>query len=115
MDTQRLENEYQRLLSGLRQQGALPAGAEAEGANGGNPLPMTNDWLANPQVPHDILQEAVSLRSGRPWRWPPPDGKLRGGGSDVLLLSCHRSLEASGEQSTLSISCGGSWSSCAAA
>ena len=68
MDTQRLENEYQRLLSGLRQQGALPASAEAEGANGGNPLPMSNDWLANPQVPHDILQEAVSLRPGRSQR-----------------------------------------------
>lgn len=27
----------------------------------GDPLPVGNDWLANPQVPNDIIQEAVSL------------------------------------------------------
>ena len=26
----------------------------------GDPLPVGNDWLANPAVPHDIIQEAVS-------------------------------------------------------
>ena len=26
----------------------------------GDPLPVGNDWLANPTVPHDIIQEAVS-------------------------------------------------------
>jgi DNA excision repair protein ERCC-2 len=66
-DTQRLQNEYQRLLSGLRQQGALP-GADHEGATAGNPLPAGNDWLANPQVPNDILQEAVS--TPRPLSFP---------------------------------------------
>ena len=60
-DTQRLQNEYQRLLSGLRQQGALPGNEnDREGATSGNPLPVGGDWLANPQVPNDILQEAVS-------------------------------------------------------
>ena len=60
-DTQRLQNEYQRLLTGLRQQGALPGNeSDREGAMGGNPLPVGGDWLANPQVPNDILQEAVS-------------------------------------------------------
>lgn len=60
-DTQRLQNEYRRLLTGLRQQGALPPGTQEDGAAGGDPLPLSSDWLANPQVPHDILQEAVSL------------------------------------------------------
>lgn len=61
-DTQRLQNEYQRLLTGLRNQGALPGNeSDREGAmGGGNPLPVGGDWLANPQVPNDILQEAVS-------------------------------------------------------
>ena len=59
-DTQRLQNEYQRLLTGLRQQGALPGNeSDREGAMAGNPLPVGGDWLANPQVPNDILQEAV--------------------------------------------------------
>lgn len=63
-----LQNEYQRLLSGLRQQGALPgAGNDNEGATAGNPVPAGNDWLANPQVPADILQEAVRLLSWPTW------------------------------------------------
>ena len=58
-DVYSVQNEYQRLLSGLRQQGALPGVGNDEGAMSGKPLPAGNDWLATPQVPADILQEAV--------------------------------------------------------
>ena len=47
-DAERLKEEYRRLVSGLSSQAALPAD-EAE----------TADWLANPALPQDILQEAV--------------------------------------------------------
>ena len=36
-DTQRLQNEYQKLLTGLRSQGALPSN-ENEGGTSGDPL-----------------------------------------------------------------------------
>ena len=44
-DAQRLADEYNRLVQGLAQQGAIPAGGE--------------DFLANPALPTDILREAV--------------------------------------------------------
>jgi len=47
-DAERLKEEYRRLVSGLSSQAALPTG----GAE-------TSDWLANPALPQDILQEAV--------------------------------------------------------
>eukprot|EP00232_Nephroselmis_pyriformis_P011466 CAMPEP_0182884768 /NCGR_PEP_ID=MMETSP0034_2-20130328/19199_1 /TAXON_ID=156128 /ORGANISM="Nephroselmis pyriformis, Strain CCMP717" /LENGTH=743 /DNA_ID=CAMNT_0025017989 /DNA_START=145 /DNA_END=2373 /DNA_ORIENTATION=+ len=45
-DASRLREEYRRLVSGLAQQGALPANAGEE-------------FLANPLLPSDILKEAV--------------------------------------------------------
>ncbi|QDZ25410.1 DNA repair helicase Rad3 [Chloropicon primus] len=44
-DAQRLSDEYNRLVRGLAQQGAIPQGGE--------------EWLSNPALPQDILQEAV--------------------------------------------------------
>ena len=52
-DAQRLKDEYNRLWSGLAQQGHLPA-------QNRSPLPGGEDTLANPALPQDILQEAVS-------------------------------------------------------
>lgn len=47
-DAERLRDEYRKLVNGLMSQVALPAdGAEA------------TQWLANPVLPQDILQEAV--------------------------------------------------------
>ncbi|KFM24481.1 DNA repair helicase UVH6 [Auxenochlorella protothecoides] len=46
-DADRLKREYQRLVQGLASQGALRGGGESE------------QWLANPALPADILQEAV--------------------------------------------------------
>eukprot|EP00213_Chloropicon_mariensis_P001992 CAMPEP_0197480652 /NCGR_PEP_ID=MMETSP1309-20131121/42434_1 /TAXON_ID=464262 /ORGANISM="Genus nov. species nov., Strain RCC998" /LENGTH=738 /DNA_ID=CAMNT_0043022669 /DNA_START=139 /DNA_END=2351 /DNA_ORIENTATION=+ len=43
-DAQRLADEYRRLVTGLAQQGAIPRGEE---------------WLSNPALPRDILEEAV--------------------------------------------------------
>ena len=43
-DAARLHNEYQRLVSGMQAQGAIP----------------DDNWLANPVLPDDILREAVS-------------------------------------------------------
>lgn len=51
-DAQRLKDEYNRLWSGLAQQGHLPA-------QNRSPLPGGEDTLANPALPQDILQEAV--------------------------------------------------------
>lgn len=45
-DAQRLREEYQRLVSGLALQGTLSRDTEG--------------WLANPALPDDIVQEAVS-------------------------------------------------------
>ncbi len=42
-DAARLHNEYQRLVSGMQAQGAIP----------------DDNWLANPVLPDDILREAV--------------------------------------------------------
>ena len=44
-DAQRLSDEYNRLVRGLAQQGAIPQGGE--------------EWLSNPALPQDILREAV--------------------------------------------------------
>ena len=44
-DAQRLSDEYNRLVRGLAQSGAIPQGGE--------------EWLSNPSLPQDILQEAV--------------------------------------------------------
>ena len=44
-DAQRLQNEYQRLVQGLQVTGALSS--------------WQGEWLANPALPSDILQEAV--------------------------------------------------------
>lgn len=52
-DAARLRNEYTRLVSGLQQQGALPQPSRS-------PLPSSDDTLANPALPEDILREAVS-------------------------------------------------------
>ncbi|KAK9867834.1 hypothetical protein WJX84_011959 [Apatococcus fuscideae] len=52
-DAQRLKDEYNRLWSGLAQQGHLPAQKNR------SPLPGGEDTLANPALPQDILQEAV--------------------------------------------------------
>ncbi|KAK9916757.1 hypothetical protein WJX75_006598 [Coccomyxa subellipsoidea] len=49
-DEQRLKAEYQRLIGGLQERGALPRG---------RPTPGGEDWLANPALPEDILREAV--------------------------------------------------------
>ena len=46
-DERRLRAEYERLVSGLTQSGALEAGAGGE------------EWLANPVIPADVLREAV--------------------------------------------------------
>lgn len=66
-DAQRLQAEYQRLVSGLQSQGILPAtqpsvvenesssGGNAQGTDGAEPV----QWLANPVLPEDILREAV--------------------------------------------------------
>lgn len=51
-DAARLRNEYTRLVSGLQQQGALPQPSRS-------PLPSSDDTLANPALPEDILREAV--------------------------------------------------------
>ena len=50
-DAARLRSEYERLLGGLRERGALPGGM--------GPLPAGEDWLANPALPDDVLREAV--------------------------------------------------------
>eukprot|EP00898_Chlorokybus_atmophyticus_P001467 jgi/Chlat1/2320/Chrsp17S00174 len=47
-DAKRLRDEYNRLVQGLQQHNALP------GAR-----PETDQWLANPALPDDILKEAV--------------------------------------------------------
>ena len=50
-DTARLNDEYQRLVRGLVQQGALPRGGD--------------EMLANPVLPEDILRETVpGVRGG---------------------------------------------------
>jgi DNA excision repair protein ERCC-2 len=44
-DARRLADEYNRLVRGLAQQGAIPSSGQ--------------EWLSNPALPQDILQEAV--------------------------------------------------------
>lgn len=56
-DAQRLKDEYQRLVRGLRTQGNLPSADPRPGGSGGE------DWLANPALPEDIMREAVSIIS----------------------------------------------------
>ncbi|KAK9823916.1 hypothetical protein WJX72_006337 [[Myrmecia] bisecta] len=51
-DASRLRAEYDRLVSGLQLQGAIPEGSSSA-------LPAGDDWLANPALPQDILREAV--------------------------------------------------------
>ncbi|PRW60183.1 DNA repair helicase UVH6 [Chlorella sorokiniana] len=51
-DAGRLRAEYQRLVQGLQAQGVLQQGGAGE-ADG------TQQWLANPALPDDILREAV--------------------------------------------------------
>jgi DNA excision repair protein ERCC-2 len=60
-DAERLKAEYQRLVSGLQQQGALPAVANNgnEAGPSGASNTETSQWLATPTLPEDVLREAV--------------------------------------------------------
>ncbi|KAL6748525.1 hypothetical protein V8C86DRAFT_1139607 [Haematococcus lacustris] len=53
-DAGRLRDEYNRLVQGLVAQGTLPAAPGGGGAAAGG-----EEWLANPVLPQDILQETV--------------------------------------------------------
>lgn len=62
-DARRLQDEYSRLVSGLAAQGQLPV--------------RGSDWLANPVLPSDILQEAVgSFSSSLPSLFRTSNGRV---------------------------------------
>ena len=52
-DTEKLKNEYKRLLEGLRKKsGSTAVSADLTSSS-------TADWMANPIIPEDIIEEAV--------------------------------------------------------
>ena len=57
-DEARLRDEYQKLVRGLVTQGVLRGGGGGRGGGAGGAA-GGDEWLANPALPEDILQETV--------------------------------------------------------